>query len=83
MTEVKFVSMPANELALIVEAACENAVAKVLAAQDDELLTIKDICKRIPGMSYHTFVKLRKKHNMVDINGRYSFKAVKAVLQSQ
>jgi len=83
MTEVKFVSMPASELAQMMEKACENAMSKVLAAQGDELLTIKDLCVRIPGLSYHTFTKLRKKHNMKDVNGRYSLKAVIAVLQSQ
>ncbi|HAV3487895.1 hypothetical protein DWA12_07075 [Acinetobacter baumannii] len=82
MTEVKFVSMPASELAQVIEKACENAVTKVLAAQEDELLTIKEICKRIPGLSYHTFVKLRKQYNIADINGKYSSKAVKALLQS-
>ncbi|WP_407533527.1 hypothetical protein [Acinetobacter baumannii] len=82
MTEVKFVSMPASELAQVIEKACENAVAKVLAAQEDELLTIKEICKRIPGLSYYTFVKLRKQYNIADINGKYSSKAVKALLQS-
>ncbi|MEX7543634.1 hypothetical protein AB0862_025850 [Acinetobacter baumannii] len=47
MTEVKFVSMPATELAQLMEKACENAVSKVLAAQGDELLNITQLCERI------------------------------------
>ena len=42
MTEVKFVSMPASELAQVIEKACENAVTKVLAAQGDERLTLRN-----------------------------------------
>ncbi len=64
MTEVKFVSMPATELAQLMEKACENAVSKVLAAQGDELLTISELQKRIPGLSWHIFDKLRKKHKL-------------------
>lgn len=82
MTEVKFVSMPANELMQMVEKACESAVSKVLAAQGDELLTISDLQKRIPGLSWHIFDKLRKKHKLKDVRGKYSLKAVKALLQS-
>jgi len=83
MTEVKFVSMPATELAQLMEKACENAVSKVLAAQGDELLNIKQLCERIPGLSYHTFKKLEKEHKLKDIRGRYSLTAVKAALQSR
>ncbi|MES5709830.1 hypothetical protein U2E90_06495 [Acinetobacter baumannii] len=82
MTEVKFVSMPASELAQLMEKACENAVSKVLAAQGDELLTISELQKRIPGLSWHIFDKLRKKHKLKDVRGKYSLKAVKALLQS-
>lgn len=82
MTEVKFVSMPANELMQMVEKACESAVSKVLAAQGDELLTISDLQKRIPGLSWHIFDKLRKRHKLKDVRGKYSLKAVKALLQS-
>ncbi|MFV4889006.1 hypothetical protein Q5E69_007825 [Acinetobacter baumannii] len=49
MTEVKFVSMPASELAQVIEKACENAVTKVLAAQGDELLTISELQKGYPA----------------------------------
>lgn len=83
MTEVKFVSMPATELVQLMEKACENAVSKVLAAQGDELLNIKQLCERIPGLSYHTFKKLEKEHKLKDIRGRYSLTAVKAALQSR
>ncbi|AKJ45977.1 hypothetical protein MW722_001224 [Acinetobacter baumannii] len=82
MTEVKFVSMPASELAQVIEKACENAVTKVLAAQGDELLNITQLCERIPGLSYHSFKKLAKEHRFKDIKGRYSLTAVKAALQS-
>lgn len=82
MTEVKFVSMPASELEQLIEKVCEKAVSKVLAAQGDELLTISDLQKRIPGLSWHIFDKLRKKHKLKDVRGKYSLKAVKALLQS-
>ncbi|KYQ82495.1 hypothetical protein AWW72_17980 [Acinetobacter sp. NRRL B-65365] len=82
MTEVKFVSMPAADLAQMMKAACKDAVAEVLAAQGDELLNIKQLCERIPGLSYHTFKKLEKEHRLKDIRGRYSLTAVKAALQS-
>ena len=82
MTEVKFVSMPAAELAQMMETACENAVSKVLAAQGDELLNIKQLCEKIPGLSYHTFKKLEKEHKLKDVRGRFSLTAVKAALQS-
>ncbi len=51
-TEIKFVLITTDELTKLLEEACERAVTRVLANQEDELLNISQICERIPGMTY-------------------------------
>ncbi|MBJ9984469.1 hypothetical protein IAE19_03330 [Acinetobacter sp. S40] len=82
MTEVRFITMPVDELVHLMDQVCQNAVKKALADQNDELLTITELTKRIPGLTWHTFNGMRKKHKLKDIRGKYSLKAVKAMLQS-
>jgi hypothetical protein len=52
--------MTADELTKLLEEACERAVTRVLANQEDELLNISQICERIPGMTYYLFKNLCK-----------------------
>lgn len=80
-TEIKFVLMPTNELSKLLEDACERAIAKVLDEQNDELLSIRQLCERIPGMTYYLFKQLRKQQKIKSIRGHYSLKSVKAALQ--
>lgn len=80
-TEIKFVLVPTNELSKLLEDACERAVSKVLAEQNDELLSIRQLCERIPGMTYYLFKQLRKQQKIQSIRGHYSLKSVKAALQ--
>jgi len=80
-TEIKFVLMPTNELSKLLEDACERAVVKVLAEQNDELLSIGQLCERIPGMTYYLFKQLRKQQKIQSIRGHYSLESVKAALQ--
>lgn len=80
-TEIKFVLMPTHELSKLLEDACERAVTKVLAEQNDELLSIRQLCERIPGMTYYLFKQLRKQKKFQSIRGHYSLKSVKAALQ--
>lgn len=59
-TEIKFVLITADELTKLLEEACERAVTKVLANQEDELLNISQICERIPGMTYYLLKPLQR-----------------------
>ena len=80
-TEIKFILMPAHEFSKLLEDACERAIAKVLTEQNDELLSIRQLCERIPGMTYYLFKQLRKQQKIQSIRGHYSLKSVKAALQ--
>ncbi|MEQ1088890.1 hypothetical protein [Acinetobacter seifertii] len=81
-TEIKFVLITADELSKLLEEACERAVTKVLANQEDELLNISQICECIPGMTYYLFKNLCKEQKIKSIRGRYSLKRVKTALES-
>ncbi|MFA3055924.1 hypothetical protein [Acinetobacter pittii] len=81
-TEIKFVLITADELTKLLEEACDRAVTRVLANQEDELLNISQICERIPGMTYYLFKNLCKEQKIKSIRGRYSLKRVKTALES-
>ena len=67
MTEVKFVSMPASELAQVIEKACENAVTKVLAAKAMSCLTLRNYVNVYRAYPTIHFKKLAKEHRFKDI----------------
>ncbi|WHP05757.1 MULTISPECIES: hypothetical protein [Acinetobacter] len=71
------------ELRAIMREEAANAYREVLAEQQDELLTIGQLCEKIPGMTRYVFSKLQKTAHLKNVRGKYSLKTVKAAMQSQ
>lgn len=82
MSENKMVIIPESELESLLDRVCRKAVLEALSEKDDELLNIKQLCERIPGLTWHTFKKLSEKKKLVNVQGKYSLKAVKEAVQT-
>ena len=80
---IKLITMTEEEIEAMMERVCERTMTRVLAAQDDELLNVGQLCERLPGLTRYTFSKLIVKTRLKDVQGKYSLKAVKAALQSR
>lgn len=83
MSETKMIVMQESELETLLDRVCRRAVLEAFAEKDDELLNITQLCERIPGLTWYTFKNLAKNKKLVNIQGKYSLKAVKAAMQSQ
>lgn len=81
MGAIKVITITESELRELIRQEATAAFAVALESQADELLNIKQICERIPGMSRHLFKNLVEKTKLKDIQGRYSLQAVKAAMQ--
>ncbi len=79
----KIVTLEESELRALMREEAENALRNVLAEQHDELLTIGQLCEKIPGMTRYAFSKLKKTAHISNVRGKYSLKSVKAAMQSQ
>ena len=80
MAEIKLIAIQEAELREIIRQEVTIAINEVLSAQNDELVTIKRICEKIPGMTRYLFKQLERKTKLKNINGRYSLKAVRDAL---
>lgn len=80
-TRVAMVSI--EELREIVREESKIAYQQALEEQQDELLTIGQLCEKIPGMTRYAFSKLKKTAHISNVRGKYSLKSVKAAMQSQ
>ncbi len=72
-----------SELESMLDRVCKKAILEAFAEKDDELLNITQLCKRIPGLTWHTFKKLAKDKKLPNVQGKYSLKLVKAAMQSR
>ncbi|OTG80816.1 hypothetical protein B9T31_15920 [Acinetobacter sp. ANC 4558] len=70
------------ELETLLDRVCRNAIMDAFAQKDDELLNIGQLCERIPGLTRHIFKNLVAKAKLKSVQGKYSFKEVKAAMQS-
>ena len=50
MGAVKIITMQEDELRDLIRQETSNAIQQALAGQHDELLTVKQLCERIPGL---------------------------------
>lgn len=83
MGAIKFITMPEDELRELIRQETAHAIQQAFAGQHDELLTVKQLCEKIPGMSRYLFKKLVLKAKLKNVQGRYSLASVKAAMQSR
>ncbi|MCH7379359.1 MULTISPECIES: hypothetical protein [Acinetobacter] len=79
----KIVTLEESELRAIMREEAANAYRDVMAEQQDELLTIGQLCEKIPGLTRYLFSELQKTAHLKSIKGKYSLRTVKAALQSR
>lgn len=82
MAAVKIVTMQEDELRELIRQETSNVIAKALQNQNDELLTVTQLCERIPGLTRYIFKKLEKSSKLKNTRGKYSLKIVKDAMQS-
>ena len=82
MGAVKIITIQEDELRDLIRQETSNAIKQALAGQHDELLTVKQLCERIPGLSRYLFKKLEEKAKLKNTQGKYSIQSVKAAMQS-
>lgn len=82
MGAVKIITMQEDELRDLIRQETSNAIKQALAGQHDELLTIVQLCDKIPGLSRHLFKKLAMDAKLKNVRGKYSLKSVKDAMQS-
>ncbi|MGC3818605.1 hypothetical protein [Acinetobacter sp. G11] len=82
MGAIEVVTIPVADLRELIRQETSNAITKALQGQNDELLNVKQLCERIPGLTRHLFKQLETKAKLKNIRGKYSLKAVKDAMQS-
>lgn len=82
MNSIEVVTIPLAELRELIHQETFNAVEKALQGQNDELLNIKQLCDRIPGLTRHLFKQLETRAKLKNIQGKYSLNSVKVAMQS-
>lgn len=82
MNEVKIITMTESELTTLLDRVCRKAIIDAFEQKDDELLNIAELCERIPGLTRHIFKNLVSRAKLKNTQGKYSFKDVKAAMQS-
>lgn len=80
---IEIVQMERSALEDLIYRTAKKAYEDAKAEEDDELLTIAELCLRINGLSRYTFKKLLEKVKIPNVQGKYSIKAVRAALQSR
>ena len=82
MSAVRLITIEESELRELIRQEATKAMALVLSSQNDELLTIAQLCEKITGLTRYLFSNLLKSSKLKCVRGKYSLKAVKAALQS-
>ncbi len=78
---IEFVQIEKGALRDLLYEVSKQAAADALAEQNDELLTVVQLCDRIPGMTRHTFNNLKDAQRLKCIAGKYSLAAVRKAMQ--
>lgn len=82
MGAIEFVQIEKSVLEDMLYRVSKRAAADALAEQNDELLNIAQLCKRIEGLTYHTFARLKESTHLKCIDGKYSLAAVRKAMQA-
>jgi hypothetical protein len=82
MGTIEVVTIPVADLRELIRQETSNVITKALQGQNDELLNVKQLCERIPGLTRYLFKQLETKAKLKNIRGKYSLKAVKDAMQS-
>lgn len=80
--EIEVVNIGKKELAELLYNTSKQAAMDALAEQNDELLTVVQLCSRIPGMTRHTFNNLKDAQRLKGVSGKYSLAAVRKAMQA-
>lgn len=83
MNAVRLITIEESQLRDLIREEATKAMALVLSSQNDELLTITQLCEKIPGLTRYLFSNLLKSSRLKCVRGKYSLKAVKAAMQSR
>lgn len=82
MSTIEVITVPLNTLRDLIRQETTLAMNQFHANQHDELLTVTQLCERIPGLTRYIFKKLEKSSKLKNTRGKYSLKAVKDAMQS-
>lgn len=83
MAEIKIVTISESELRELIRQEVNIAIKDALAEHNDELVTIKQICEKIPGMTRYIFKQLEATTKLKNFKGKYSLLAVKHALRKE